>query len=190
MRKRHVVALLACVIAVSFAMPAFGAPSPLKLAKRALKTANQAKSQARSAHNAATAAQNAAAGAQSTANAALGAAGKGFTSAAGPGASECADGGGACQVGSDVANCPAGQAATGGGFVVGSSSIDNEVVYAQRGPGSYAVISINYDASTTIQAQVVCAGGGGVTTASAHAKAAFKRDVARRLAQYRARFAQ
>lgn len=63
-------------------------------------------------------------------------------------------------------------------------------MFAQRGPGSYAVISIDYDtSSTTITAQVVCAGGGGVTTASAHAKAAFQRDVARRVAQYRARLA-
>jgi hypothetical protein len=81
------------------------------------------------------------------------------------------------EVASSTATCPAGTFVTGGGYV--SSIIDNVVEYAVGGATTYTVIAVNqFSQSGTIQAQAFCAGGAGVSSASAAAHSDAKPAIA------------
>ncbi len=77
---------------------------------------------------------------------------------------------GAAAVASSTATCPAGTYVTGGGYVAGS--IEDLVEYALSSPTQYSVIAVNdFSQPNSIQAQAICAGGGGGVASSVRAHA-------------------
>src|SRR3954471_21281731 len=115
------------LFSASLVAPAFGAPGPLTLAKRALKTAKKANKTAKSAGKTAKAADKRSKSASSIATSATSVANSALTKANGPGGDSgpaafressgvlVADDGSAVE---DFADCPSGMLAAGGGVVL------------------------------------------------------------------------
>ena len=176
--RKAVVIVLSVALVASFAVPAFGGPSPLKVAKKALRTAKKANKTAKSAGKRASAAGTTAGQALTNANRALTQASAGGITVVAGRAEAIPPGG----VEDSIAGCPTGQKAiSGGGHSITANGEEMVASQTNADRSGWFVIGTNTFGSTNgeVQAIALCAPAGKAVAAR---RGTLARD-ARRLRQ-------